>query len=462
MANTFITKTTGTSTNVDKCTFSAWIKRGNLSSSDHILMGQYTDSNNRGKILISDNQLAYFQKTGGSTTANAKATRQFRDTSAWYHIVLAFDSTQSTAADRIKFYVNGVQETVFSNEDFGAQNENVRINESSVPIFIGQDGNSAHYFDGNMTHVHFVDGTAYPASTFGETDSTSGIWKPKTAPSVTYGNNGFFLKFENSGNMDLDSSGNNLSFTTSGTLTQATDTPSNNFTALNPLLSGTGTGNAAAITTAGNTRADVGNNVWRTLTSSIAVSSGKWYFEGFGTSQASAYQHYGITSLAKFAADATMPDKEINEEQNGYAYGYYGNNGQIYYSTPSARSNGAYGSSYGASDYVGIFVDLDNNKLYVAKNGTLANSGTGYDISADGKPYFLAMSIYGANAQINFGQGVFGYSGTSYAKLTGTTYADANGHGVFKYSPNQGGASNFDSAAKNFYALNTKNLKEFG
>ena len=157
-----------------------------------------------------------------------------------------------------------------------------------------------------------------------------------------------------------------------------------------------------------------------------------------------------------------MPDKEINEETNGYAYGYYGNNGQIYYSTPSARSNGAYGSSYGASDYVGIFVDLDNNKLYVSKNGTLANSGTGYDIHADGKPYFLAMSIYGANAQINFGSGVFGYSGTSYAKLTGTTYADANGHGVFKYSPNQGGAANFDSSAKNFYALNTKNIKEFG
>ena len=111
MANTSLTRTSGTSTNVDKCTFSAWIKRGNLSSSDFILMGQYTDADNRGKILISDNQLSYFERTGGSTTASLLTTRKFRDTAAWYHFVVAFDSTQGTAADRVKFYVNGVQET---------------------------------------------------------------------------------------------------------------------------------------------------------------------------------------------------------------------------------------------------------------------------------------------------------------------------------------------------------------
>ena len=464
MANTQLQKTFSGASNRKTFTLSFWIKRAKITSGMYIAHVGNQESNPQAGIEFASNDTFTFWNGGsggGGSSFTHTTNRKFRDTSAWYHFVIAVDTTQATEANRLKIYVNGVQETGFGTGTYPAQNDDLEWN-STQRHTIGAYYNNQSYFDGLITHWHFVDGTAYTPSTFGETDSTSGIWKPKTAPSVTYGTNGFFLKFENSGAMGTDSSGNSNTFTTLGTLTQATDTPSNNFTALNPLLSGTGTGNAAAITTAGNTRADVGNNVWRTLTSSIAVSSGKWYFEGFGTSQASAYQHYGITSLAKFAADATMPDKEINEEQNGYAYGYYGNNGQIYYSTPSARSNGAYGSSYGASDYVGIFVDLDNNKLYVAKNGTLANSGTGYDISADGKPYFLAMSIYGANAQINFGQGVFGYSGTSYAKLTGTTYADANGHGVFKYSPNQGGASNFDSAAKNFYALNTENLKEFG
>tara|TARA_R100000655_G_scaffold93503_1_gene134773 strand:+ start:809 stop:2185 length:1377 start_codon:yes stop_codon:yes gene_type:complete len=458
MADSKLSRSISSAGTTTKGTYSCWVKRSRLT--EGFLFLSQENGNNNFRIRFNSLNLQAEVLQGGSVTGTLSTTRLFRDTSNWYHIVVAIDSTLATANDRMKIYVNGTQESSFSARTNPSQNANMSINEAGTQYVGAQE--SSNYLDGYLSHVHYIDGTAYAASTFGETDSTSGIWKPKTAPSVTYGTNGFFLKFENSGAMGTDSSGNSNTFTTLGTLTQATDTPSNNFTALNPLLSGTGTGNAAAITTAGNTRADVGNNVWRTLTSSIAVSSGKWYFEGFGTSQASAYQHYGITSLAKFAADATMPDKEINEEQNGYAYGYYGNNGQIYYSTPSARSNGAYGSSYGASDYVGIFVDLDNNKLYVAKNGTLANSGTGYDISADGKPYFLAMSIYGANAQINFGQGVFGYSGTSYAKLTGTTYADANGHGVFKYSPNQGGASNFDSAAKNFYALNTENLKEFG
>ena len=94
----------------------------------------------------------------------------------------------------------------------------------------------SNYFNGSMTHLHWIDGTAYDADDFGETDSTSGIWKPKTAPSVTYGTNGFFLKFENSGAMGTDSSGNSNTFTVSGTLTQNVDTPSNNFATLNPLV----------------------------------------------------------------------------------------------------------------------------------------------------------------------------------------------------------------------------------
>ena len=156
-------------------------------------------------------------------------------------------------------------------------------------------------------------------------------------------------------------------------------------------------------------------------------------------------------------ANATQPESEIQTNSNGYAIGYYGYNGNRYYSTTSTDTSGSYGSSYGSSDYIGIFMDLDNNKLYFSKNGTLQNSGTGLDINADGKPYLLTIAVYDGLTNVNFGNGVFGST-----KLTGTTYADANGVGIFKYSPNQGGASNFDSSAKNFYALCTDNIKDFG
>jgi hypothetical protein len=465
-----LTRTQGTPTSKKKFTFSLWYKKTKIrdygaSSSDSVIFNSADGGGNDNRLTFYINQenspydtVRLVGRNSASQVLDVKTSAVLRDPGAWLHIVAKVDTTQSTNTDRAKLYINGVEQSLSIST---YPNQDVELNIQHTPYLLSYSG-SGNYLEGLITHYHYTDGYAYDASTFGETDSTSGIWKAKTSPSVTYGTNGFFLKFENGAAMGTDSSGQSNTFTASGSLTQNTDTPSNNLAYLNPLLIGTGTGSNAVDFLGGNTRCDIGAAVWRTLTSTLAVSSGKWYFEGFGTSQASAYQHYGITSLAKFAADAAMPDKEINEEQNGYAYGYYGNNGQIYYSTPSARSNGAYGSSYGASDYVGMFVDLDNNKLYVAKNGTLANSGTGYDINADGKPYFLAMSIYGAYAQINFGSGMFGYSGSSYANLTGTTYADANGHGVFKYSPNQGGASNFDSAAKNFYALNTKNLKEFG
>ena len=124
---------------------------------------------------------------------------------------------------------------------------------------------------------------------------------------------------------------------------------------------------------------------------------------------------------------------------------YYGNSGRIYYSTTSAGGQDVAYGNFTSTDYIGIFADLDNNKLYFAKNGTLQNSGTGYDINADGKPYILATAVYNGLTNVNFWSGVFGTTA-----LTGTTYSDANGTGTFKYSPNQGGASNFDSAAKKF------------
>ena len=455
MATTRLANTMGTPTLGTKFTYSCWVKRSGLLAPS-TMTSAWVDGNNHIVLRfdLQDN-LSFYIYNSGSFPLELETNAVFRDVSAWYHIVAKVDTTQATSSNRCKLYVNGTEQTSLSTATYPSQDATFNANASGSTNYVGGRGDSTAYFDGSMTHVHFTDGYAYDASTFGETDSTSGIWKPKAAPSVTYGTNGFFLKFENSGNLDLDSSSNNRSFSTTGTITQNVDTPTNNFATLNPLY--TIEYKSELDMTNGNTTANLHATQWNTVPCTMAVSSGKWYFEGYGHTNSSNYVHYGITSQDKMNANATQPESEIQTNSNGYAIGYYGYNGNRYYSTTSTDTSGSYGSSYGSSDYIGIFMDLDNNKLYFSKKGTLQNSGTGLDINADGKPYLLTIAVYDGLTNVNFGNGVFGST-----KLTGTTYADANGVGIFKYSPNQGGASNFDSSAKNFYALCTDNIKEFG
>jgi hypothetical protein len=225
MASTTLTRTQSNG-NRKTFTVSFWLKRSAISVNTQ-LFGTDPDGSVGNNFNIFDiTTTDEFDISGyeSETTFRLITNRKFRDTSAWYHVVLSVDTTQATASDRIKIYVNGVQETSFSTETYPSQNHDTKFNLNSYIFNIG--GRSGALFDGSMTHVHFIDGTAYDASTFGETDSTTGIWKPKTAPSVTYGTNGFFLKFENSASFGTDSSGNANNFTVNGTMTQTIDTPS--------------------------------------------------------------------------------------------------------------------------------------------------------------------------------------------------------------------------------------------
>ena len=190
-------------------TFSVWIKRSGLGSDQTFWGGSYYSTDNMFILKFSsDDKLQVYSKRGASVKASLKTTRLFRDTSAWYHIVIGIDTSQGSAADRIKVYINGVQETSFSTNTQPSQDENLYLDSGAgANYYIGQRGGNAEYFDGQMAHFHYADGTTYTPTTFGETDSTTGIWKPKTAPTVNYGNKGVFLKFDNSANMGLDSSG---------------------------------------------------------------------------------------------------------------------------------------------------------------------------------------------------------------------------------------------------------------
>jgi hypothetical protein len=418
MASTYLSRTSGTATNTDICTLSVWIKRSKLSGNDEIIIGEYTDASNRAKLLFNADQLHFFQKTGGSTTADVKTTRVFRDSNAWYHIVVAFDTTQSTNTDRIKFYINGVQETAFDNTTYPSLNNKIRINDSSITQLIGYAGTTNTYFDGVMSHIHFIDGTAYDASAFGSTDATTGEWKINTSPSVTYGNNGFFIL--KNGNSVTDQSGNSNNFTVGGgTLTKTEDCPSNVFCTMNALdksYSGT-----AALSN-GNTTV-TGDGTWQNMRlGTIGVNTGKWYWEMKINSGNNANIHFGI----------------VPETWNmNYSSAYYGQTGYYaFYIGGEKYANGSSSSGSGTftnGDIVGIALDLDSatKTLSVYQNTQVSGSVVNLDATFDGqfwRPMFMGNnSSATAIGDFNFGNGYFGTTAVSSA---GT---NASGNGIFEY-----------------------------
>ena len=434
MASTRLSRTNGTSTNQKKGTFSAWVKRSSTQAGQGMISG-YVDSNNYSVIYFdSSDRLAYLEQQSGSTESFVRTTRLFRDTNAWYHIVVALDATQSTSSDRVKLYVNGSQETVLSSANYPSDT-NLKLLSNSTPLKVGEDTTgSPNYFNGLMAHVHYVDGTAYTPTTFGQTDATTGIWKPKTGPSVTYGTNGFFLKFDNSANMGLDSSNNSNNLTTSGPIIQAKDTPTNVFCTMNPLdnfyqnSSFTNVNNS--IGTAGSARSY--------NTGTLGVSTGKYYFEVKCVSSVTASNGCFIGIASTNATNNGVSSQQTLGYKQ-YDYGFSSSTGNI----NTNNSQSSYGNSYGDNDIIGVAMDLDNNKLYFHKNGTYENSG----VPTSGSTGTGAVSIQAAsgtvngfytpsvgdwwtsgfNVAFNFGNGYFGTTAVTSAQ------SPDDGEGIFEY-----------------------------
>ena len=437
MASTKLTRTNGAGTNIKKWTWSAWVKRGTTGSQETLVRTRYNDNNYARIRFDSDDTLTFEDRYSSTTHTNLISNAKYRDLSAWYHVLVRVDYTQATEADRARIYVNG-SEISYSTSTRGAQNINSYFNDATSHD-IGHY-NSNNYFAGSMTHVHLTDGYSYAPSTFGETDSTSGIWKPKTSPSVTYGNNGYFLKMENSSDFGEDSSGNNNDFTTSGTITQTEDTPSNNFATLNPLHKGTMlTGFTFAN---GNNTFTAGSTNFPFTCSTIAASSGKYYAEFKTTANAN---QIGIGISAGVASPYIG--------HNQYDYAYYGNNGNI---ITNQTQGTTYGTGLSTNDILGVAMDLDNNKLYFSVNGSWQNSanpssGTGgLSITAPSSTttgvYHFALGDEASSTpsvQCNFGNGYFG---TTAISSEGT---NASGIGKFEYDVPTG-----------FTALSTKGLNE--
>jgi len=170
MANTYLTRTFSSAGNRKKWTWSAWIKRSSGLGSQQCLLACSSGATVFHLVYFDGNDK--LNHNYNQTYCNTE--RVFRDTSGWYHLVCAVDTTQSTASNRVKFYVNGVQETLSGN--FPSQNTDMTIN-NNVRHDISNGGanfNGQFYFDGLMSHIHFCDGYQYQASDFGETDATTG------------------------------------------------------------------------------------------------------------------------------------------------------------------------------------------------------------------------------------------------------------------------------------------------
>ena len=406
-------------------TFSTWIKRGNLGI-DIDLLHAYADSGERSQLVFAADDTIKFDFD--DYTANRLTTTQkFRDASAWYHIVLAVDTTQGTAANRVKIYVNGNQITAFSAASYPSENEDGHINSAIQHEISSYDG-SGSYLDGYLAEVNFIEGTALDASYFGETGDY-GEWKPKKY-SGAYGNEGFYLDFKSSGvgtasssTVGADRSGNDNHWTSSGlTVTdQMIDSPTNNFCTMNPIL---------------------GDALNKTQDGNLTIT---------GTSNNYAVGTIAFGSTGKFYAEANIVNDGGNQLQiatmfagaesnlGGNENSYYDSG--LFYKNASQESTG--NATYTTGDIISLSVDVPNATVRFYKNDSLIKTLTSVvDLQEDSFGGYFANS----NSKVvwNFGQ-----DGTFSGAETAQGNTDGNDIGDFFYAVPSG-----------FLALCTSNLSE--
>jgi hypothetical protein len=413
-ASAYFNRTAGTATNQSIATWSFWFKRGTLGTTQRLFEGwtANSDSGNAQFEITTSDVFAI----GGYTTNWLITTQVFRDPSAWYHIVVAFDTTQATASNRIKLYVNGSQVTVFGTAAYPTQNTTFGLNNNSSALQIGRrriNSVSDSFYDGYFTEINMVDGQQLTPSSFGQTNTVTGVWQP-IKYAGTYGTNGFYLNFSDNSNntattIGKDNSGNgnnwtpnNISVTAGTTYDSMLDVPTpyadggngrGNYCVLNPI----DTAGTAGSITDGNLKLTGGSVAWYGSRSGFGLTSGKWYWE--------------VTILA---TNTTLNGVNIGlANSNSQTSGYGGSNVWQYNNNSGGRKNlngtsSAYGTAFVTNDVVGVAFDADAGTLvfYVnnSSQGTAASSGLP-------NPAFPRIDCYGTdNVATNFGQRPFTYT----------------------------------------------------
>jgi len=461
----------GTPTNVDKYTFSVWVKRADLGAANSKIFsvtsgGTYGEE----KLEFNQDDLIWRQTEAseGNTNWERVTDRKFRDPSAWYHIVVAYDSTDGTAANRAKMYINGVQETSFSGSTNPGSGADSYTNTSGRSLkFFALHGNLNDQNNGGyFSEMVYIDGQQLPPTDFGEFDSDSGIWKPIDVSGLTFGNNGFYLEFKETGTSqnasgigaDTSGNGNHVAVTNITATDISTDTCTNNFATFNGSLKQMST----MALTEGNLQGATSSSheaFFGSFFSSIGVTTGKWYAEFKCTGNANRV-YVGISSnLEADILGSSGSAYTFAYKGNGWAYG--GQDGKIAHTNSNTFLD--YGAALSNNDILGVALDLDELEIYFSVNGTFQNSGdptsgssqTGGVVTAGAKvlngsgstgTYYFCVSDNDQSTvctvQANFGSPIHSISSGN---------ADGNGFGNFEYAVPSG-----------YLALCTKNLAENG
>ena len=430
-SSAYMHKTPGSAGDQQKFTFSFWIKRCGITTGTAMtIFDTEADDDNQFKIRFNDNGTLTVESKVSDHNDSLVTNQLFRDPSAWSNFVIAFDTTQGTASNRVKIYHNGTQITSFGTENYPAEDLNTLANAANK-LYVGTSAQTDAYCDMYIAEFCLVDGSQLAATSFGEFDEDSPtIWKPINVSGLTFGTNGFYLDFEDSANLGNDANGGtDLTEVNLAATDQTTDTPTNSFAIANSILHG----GTTATLSEGNCKLTIGTS-WKHGIPTIGVSSGKWIMEqkigSMGEYFAGVIDSYEINSWgasgSSYAGQKTL------------SIGYY-SSGTKYI----ADSASSYGASYTTNDIIGTAIDLDAGTPTITfyKNGSSQGTENLPTSSNSTGLWFFMPSLYNGTLELNFGNPPYANS---------SSVADQNGFGGFEYDPGD------------YLALCTKNLGSDG
>jgi hypothetical protein len=437
-----LSKSVSSGSGSTKFTFSCWFKTTTVNSSYGRILwnGDSGGSYETHITLYADGRLAFYWNNGSDGARSWLTNRKLRDPAAWYNLVIIYDSTDGTAGDRVQIWINGIRETSFSESTNPGSNEVINVFKADV-LSIGREvtSNDRFSFDGYFAEVCVIDGTDYPATSFGEFDENSPqIWKPIDVSGLTFGTNGFYLDFEDSANLGNDANGGtDLDESNIDATDSATDTPTNNFCTLNPLFKSGAFSSSTGAVVLSQGNCHLAEATHAVTCGTIAVTSGKWYWEVKMNGNDYPFGVLGVEPAGNSS----------HSYNDSTAYG-------IYIESSGGNTITA-GSWSGTAIYTGnatymIAIDVDNNKLWCGKDGSWTGdpaAGSGNSVTLGTHtyvPWFHSAGTAGDNsASVNFGG--------CAAFTISSANQDGDGYGNFEYSVPSG-----------FYSLCTKNLAEYG
>ena len=406
-SSAFLNRTPASSSSRTTWTWSGWVKLGRDPDGFFPLFGADANGYPCSGIALTNYNIQFFAYTDPTYAWQKISTMVLRDPSAWYHIVAVTDTTNGTAEDRARVYVNGQRVTSWSTNNNPSSSYEGYVNSSSYVTKVGRVAGFG-YFDGYMSEVNFVDGQALDPSSFGETSTSTGVWIPKKYTG-TYGTNGFYLDFEDTSSttaLGYDAAGsndftaNNISLTAGSTYDSMTDVPTltsataGNYCVLNPL--DIPTSGSPATLSEGNLKCVTPLSGYGFTVGTIAVSSGKWYWEYVATAGSPHLSlGFGLTTCARTYAGDTG------------SYIYYAGDGKTY---ANAGAGVTYGSTWTTGDVIAVALDLDAGTAVFYKNNV--SQGTAFTgLTGTFLPIFSDQSPSVSNTfTVNFGQRPFAYT----------------------------------------------------